>query len=256
MVVLVGRHLEDHLVVDLEDEPARQALLLERVVERHERHLEDVGGEALDAGVHGLPLARLADAEVRRRQLGDGPAATEQRLGVAALAGLGHGALHVGAHRRERHEVGVEDLGRLGHLDAQALRQAVRLHAVGEAVADHLRLGPLLVGDRVGRHAEHPRRGGGVDVVAARRTPPRGRGRRPGARCTAARSGCSRRRAARSRRPARTPAGRRDPRRSGPGCCAGSARRSCSRPVRATVWLNVAWMRPSDGSISARRPSP
>ena len=28
------------------------------------------------------------------------------------------------------------------------------------------------------------------------------------------------------------------------------------RPVRATVWLNVAWMRESAGSTSARRPSP
>ena len=43
-------------------------------------------------------------------ELGDLPAATEQGLGVAALAGLGDGVVHVGLHGRERLEVGVEDL--------------------------------------------------------------------------------------------------------------------------------------------------
>jgi hypothetical protein len=70
---LVGRDLEDDLVVHLQDDPAVGAApLLERPVEAHQRHLEDVGGEALDAGVHGLALPGLADPEVARGQLGDG----------------------------------------------------------------------------------------------------------------------------------------------------------------------------------------
>ncbi len=104
-----GRHLEDHLVVHLQDEAAGEVARLEGVVEAHQRHLEDVGGQALDAGVHGLALPGLADAEVRRAELGDLAAAAEQRLGVAPLAGLGHRLVHVGPHRREGLEVGVED---------------------------------------------------------------------------------------------------------------------------------------------------
>ena len=60
-----------------------EALLFEPGVEAHERHLEDVRRQSLDAGVHRLALARLTDAEVARRQLGDEAAAAEQRLGVA-----------------------------------------------------------------------------------------------------------------------------------------------------------------------------
>ena len=58
-------HLDDHLVVDLEDEPAGQPLVLQAPVEADQGHLEDVGGQALDAGVHGLALAGLAQPVVR-----------------------------------------------------------------------------------------------------------------------------------------------------------------------------------------------
>ena len=56
-------------------------------VEADQRHLEDVRGQTLDAGVHGLALAGLADAEVRRAELGDLPPATEQEA-PAACRGL------------------------------------------------------------------------------------------------------------------------------------------------------------------------
>ena len=52
--------------------------------------------------------------------------------------------------------------------DVEPLGQAVGLHAVGQAVGDHLRLGPLLDRDVAGLDAEHPRRRGGVDVLAGR----------------------------------------------------------------------------------------
>ena len=106
-------------------------------------------------------------AEVAGAQLGDRPAAAEERLGVAPLPGLGHGALHVLPHRGEGLEVGVEDVGRLLGRDAEALAQPVGLHAVGQAVGDHLRLRPLLAGDVVGLHAEDARGGLGVDVPPA-----------------------------------------------------------------------------------------
>ena len=149
LVALVGRHLDEHLVVDLEDQPAREPAALERLVDAHQRDLEDVGREALDAGVHRLALARLADPPVGVEQLGDRPPAPEQRLGVADLAGLDHGAVHVRLDVRERLEVGVEDDRRLLGGDAEPLAEAVRLHPVGEPVRDHLRLRALVEGDRL-----------------------------------------------------------------------------------------------------------
>jgi hypothetical protein len=95
--------------VDLEDQPAGHRGLFQGRLDADQGDLEDVGGQALDAGVHGLALARLADAEVGRRQLGDLAAPPEQRLGVAPLAGLGDRAVHVVAHRREGLEVGGQD---------------------------------------------------------------------------------------------------------------------------------------------------
>src|SRR5688572_23299461 len=44
LVVLVRRHLEDDLVVDLEHDAALEPPLAQCVVQADERHLEDVGG--------------------------------------------------------------------------------------------------------------------------------------------------------------------------------------------------------------------
>src|SRR3954449_9615905 len=52
VVVLVGRHLEDHLVVHLQHQPAAKPRVLQAAVHPDECDLEDVGGQALDAGVH------------------------------------------------------------------------------------------------------------------------------------------------------------------------------------------------------------
>ena len=97
--------------------------------------LEDVGGEALDAGVHRLALAGLADAEVRattaRGSGGAGRTASRCSRARGPRSPCGPcTSFTVG----ERHEVGVEDLGRLLGRDVEALRQAVGLHAVGQPV--------------------------------------------------------------------------------------------------------------------------
>ena len=76
-----------------------------------------------------------------------------------------------------------------------------------------------------------------------------------GGRYSAARSGCSRRPAARSLGSRRMPSGTGDlpPLRTGMLCRFGWS--DDSRPVRATVWLNVAWIRPSEAT-SCNSPSP
>ena len=163
-LLLFGRYFENHFVVHLEDEPAGETGGVESGVQTHQRDLEDVGGQTLDAHVHGLAFARLADPVVVRRQLRDLAPAPEQRFGVAALARLGHGALHVLLHIGEGDEVRGEDLGRLLYRDVEALGQSVGLHAVGQTVGNHLGLAALGDGDVGVAHAVDPRGGGGVDV--------------------------------------------------------------------------------------------
>ncbi len=72
VVLLPGRHLDDHLVVHLEDQPARGRPVLEVMVQADQGHLEDVGRQPLDPGVHRLALGRLADPVVGRRSSGSG----------------------------------------------------------------------------------------------------------------------------------------------------------------------------------------
>ena len=67
----------------------------------------------------------------------------------------------------KRGEVRVEDLAGLIGRDVEALREAVGLHAVREAVVDDLGEPALELVDLVLGHVEHARRGGGVHVGAA-----------------------------------------------------------------------------------------
>ena len=218
--------LDDHLVVHLEHELALVAAGLERLVDAHQRDLEDVGGETLDAGVHRLPLPCLADPPVGVEQLGDRSAPPEQRLGVAVLAGLQHRGVHVRLHVREGHEVGVEDDRRLVGGDAESLAEPVGLHPVGEAVRHHLRLRTLLERDVSRLDAEHPRSGGVVDVLpAGERLDQTGVGGEVGDAAQLDLVVVGDQQLA-CRATARTPCGTRGPRRCEPGCCGGWAGRS------------------------------
>ena len=160
--------VDDHLVVDLQDEPAGQAAVVQRLVEPGERHLEQVGGEPLDAGVHGLTLGGLADPVVAVGQLRQRTLAAERGPRVATGPGVGDGLLHVGVDLREAAEVPVHDLVGLVDARRQPAGEPERLHAVDQPVRDHLRPVPLDAGDVVGREAVDAGRDGPVDVRAGR----------------------------------------------------------------------------------------
>ncbi len=100
-VGLLGDHVHQDLVVDLEHEIGGETPLLEPGVESDQGQFEQVGGQPLDARVHRLALCRLAHLVVAGGQIGQGPAPSECRHRVAREARLGHRPLHVGAHRRE-----------------------------------------------------------------------------------------------------------------------------------------------------------
>ena len=151
----------------LQDQPAGDMGLRQGGVDANQRHLEDVGGKALDARVHRLTLACLANPEVGVGQLRDRTAAAEQRLGVATHACLDHRAVHICLHVGESDEVCIEDHSRIGRWDPQSLTEPVGLHAVRQPVADHLGLRPHLDRDVVRLDTEHSGRGGVVDVDTA-----------------------------------------------------------------------------------------
>ena len=135
------------------------------IVDADERDLEDVGGEALDAGVHRLALARLADPEVGVGQLRDRPAAAEQRLGVAAHPRLDDRARpctpsRSGTRRSTRR--GSPPPPRSG---CSAADRARTTPSRRPGRRHHLRLRALVERDGGRLDAEDPRRGGVVDVL-------------------------------------------------------------------------------------------
>ena len=89
LVRLVGHHVEEHLVVDLEDQVGGEAAALEPFVEADQRDLEQVGGETLDAGVHRLALGRLAQLVVGRGEIGQRTTPAERGHRVPGGACLG-----------------------------------------------------------------------------------------------------------------------------------------------------------------------
>ena len=77
-------HLEHQLVVDREQHVAVEVgMLAQRPVHLDHRELEHVARAALDRRVQRLAPPQVAQAGVRRLELGDVAAAAEQRLGVA-----------------------------------------------------------------------------------------------------------------------------------------------------------------------------
>ena len=89
-VDLVARHLEQQLVVDLEQRPRAEAAGAQPLVEPDHRDLDDVGGGALDRHVDGHPLAGGAQGRVARRELRDlracARAASSRSPGVRACS--------------------------------------------------------------------------------------------------------------------------------------------------------------------------
>src|SRR6185312_6732192 len=68
-IPLPRRDLDDELVVDLQQDPGRQRLLAELLVDAEQGDLHDVGGAALDRGVQRRPLRVLSQDAIRAGQI-------------------------------------------------------------------------------------------------------------------------------------------------------------------------------------------
>ena len=132
------------------------------------RNLDDVGGAALHDGVHGQTLAEAAGLVVRRAQLGDRPAAAEERRHVAQLLRRRDRARDELVHMREAGQIRVDVDLRLLARDAELLREPERADPVDDAEVHGLGTVSLVAGERLGRLAQDFGRRDPVDVLAAR----------------------------------------------------------------------------------------
>src|ERR1022692_3109521 len=163
---LTGCHLENEFVVYLEQHPRAKPALAQFAVHPQHRHLDDVGGRSLDRRVQRHPLGHLPALPVIRGQVGQVPAAAEDGLGVAVLAGLCDHLVQVVPDAAELLEIFIHQYPRFIRRNAQLLGQAVGGQAVREPVVHCLDLAAHLAGDLIGRHAEDPGRRLGVKITA------------------------------------------------------------------------------------------
>src|ERR1017187_305702 len=163
---LTGRHLKNEFVMHLEQHPRAKPALAQFAVHAQHRPLDDVGGRSLDRRVERHPLGHLPPLPVIRGQVGQVPAAAEDGLGVAVLAGLRDHLVQVVPDAAELLEIFIHQYPRFIRRNAQLLGQAVGGQAVREPVVHCLDLAAHLAGDLIGRHAEHPGRRLGVKITA------------------------------------------------------------------------------------------
>src|SRR5664279_1036804 len=167
-VDLVAGHLEEELVVDLEERPGPEAAFVEALAQADHRDLDDVGGRALDGHVDCHPLAGRPQGGIARVELGDRPLASEQGGHEALAPGNLLDMEHVVADPRIGREVRVDELLSLGPGNVGPARQAEVTHPIGNPEVDHLGHRALVAGDVLGRLVEDPGGRLAVDVGAAR----------------------------------------------------------------------------------------
>src|SRR4029077_18191171 len=142
-VHLLRRALEEELVVDLQHQAGRHPLLPQAGPAAHHRHLDDVGGGALDHRVDSKALTEAPRVRVAGAQLGDRPAAPHQGGHVALLLRPFDHFLAEAAHRREALEVAGDEFLRLFARDVEAVGQAEAGQPVDDPEVDHFRFRAL-----------------------------------------------------------------------------------------------------------------
>ena len=163
---LVLRHLEHQFVVHLQQHLRVELLLRERGVHADHGAADDVGGGALQPRVDRGALVEGADRGVGVRDVGVVALAAEQREHVAVLLGERLGLVHVVADAGEALEIFLDVGAGLLARDAELVGEPERRDAVDDAEVDRLGAAAHLARHALHRHAEHLRRGHGVDVEA------------------------------------------------------------------------------------------
>ncbi len=161
---LLVRHLEHQLVVHLEKHLRAELCFFQRLVHADHGAADDVGGRALDRRVDRRALLEGAKDRLRGADFGIVRAPPEQRLHIEMLAAERLGGIHVAADAGEALEIAVDVVRRLAARDAELRREPEGGDAVDDAEIDRLGAPADHRVHALDRHAEHFRRGHGVDV--------------------------------------------------------------------------------------------
>ena len=160
--------------MDLQDQLGIQPALCKPIMDADHGDLHDVGGGALDGGVHGHPLTELLAHLVGLGQLGDEAAAAQlggdEALLVGGLDDLVQVAVDVGVAVQVTVDIGLG----LGAGNMQVLGQGMLPHAVHDAEVDGLGLLAKLHRDVVLVYAEDAGGGVGMDIEARDESVPHG----------------------------------------------------------------------------------
>ena len=144
-------HLEEQLVVDLQDHldisPPRY--FLENAVHGD---LDEVGGGALDYGIHGRAVRRAAMDGALRAYLGYRPLTVQNRPDEAVRLRIANDAVEKRSDAAVTGKVGIDEAASLRDWYPHLARKAVRRLPVYDAEVDRLCLAAHLGGDLVLAH--------------------------------------------------------------------------------------------------------
>ena len=158
---------EHELIVDLQQDAALDARLLEPMIGGDHRELDDIGGRALYRRVHGHALGEHALVKIAALDGGQLAAAAEHRRDVARLTCFGDDLVHEGAHAGVALEVAADVVAGFLARDVQVAREAEVADAVDDAEVDGLRMAAQLRRDFLQGDAEDLGGRARVDVLAA-----------------------------------------------------------------------------------------
>src|SRR5713226_8194308 len=160
------RHLEDELVMHLQQHPRPQAVGPQRRGNADHRQLNQVRRRTLQRRVGRRPLPECPDVETLVLELRDIAPPPEQRLHVSFLARLGHGPVEPRPHTCEPLKVAPDEFLGLFQGDPQLARQGERPLPVDGREVDGLGPRAHLGCNLLLRHAENE--GGSLPVNVAR----------------------------------------------------------------------------------------
>ena len=160
------RHFENQLVVHLQQHLRLELCLLELRLDADHGAADDVGGGALQPRVDGRALVEGADRRIAVLDVRVVALAAEQREHIAVIAAELARLVHVVADAGEALEIFLDVGAGFALVDVQLGREAERRDAVDDAEIDRLGAAAHVGRHVLDRHAEHFRRGHGVDVDA------------------------------------------------------------------------------------------
>ena len=151
----VGRYVEIEFIVYLHDHLRAEMLVLQAAIDSHHRHLDNIGSGAQDRRIDGIAFGKRADGGVLRIDVRQVTFASEERLGIAAVARYLLLVLDIADDTREGSKIVVDKLFGLGARTIELLCKAESGDAVDNTEIGRLGTAALVFRDLVSRQTEY-----------------------------------------------------------------------------------------------------